>query len=282
MVLQKGHGVAAQHLPTGELPIGASVSMTAPGMIRRSKRHGSEAATTRPSNDSPHHASQVAPPVRKANANDLQQRLLELDAQRKSMLPMEQKVRKEHAAAEAAVQTAKHKETRSQEALADARKAEATRQELVRGEAAVLMQELSRYEQSEKDFKQRCAAWKSELDALVLEQAAKMTERDEVKAKCSRLEVDVRQQEAHATELETLARRTEEKCAKERLRVDLLTQELEARRQQVSDEQAEVQRLAAELATSSSEAQLWRRTALVLSALASTLLLWRLTDPAMW
>merc|ERR1719422_1720684 len=141
---------------------------------------------------------------------------------------MEQKVRREHAAAEAALQTAKHREMRSQEALVDARKAEAMRQERVRGEAAVLMKELSRYEQSEKDFKQSCDAWKSELDALVLEQAAKMTERDEVKAKCSRLEVDVRQREAHATELETLAQRAEEKCAKERLRVDLLTKELEA------------------------------------------------------
>lgn len=216
----------------------------------------------------------------------LRNRLLKAEMQAKELHVAEQQLRSELIAAEAELQQAQRRVKRAEDSLDGAQKVETARQDLAKGDLRELMDGIAAAEQRHRDHTRCEAAWKNELEALVMKQAALMAKRDEVKDVATHMEASARQDEIRALELEAKARKAEERCTRGRAKVDLLNREFDARRQGLAKHNGEARRLRSQVATvrkaADASALFWRRCALVMAAAAGIALLWRLTDPALW
>jgi len=213
----------------------------------------------------------------------LKARLAELEAAESAGKSEEHQLRQEHSDAEVAFESARRRELKALDKVEEAKRLQARSRDFLSGEFSELMQKIASHEQEEKMHEQLEAAWKAELDALVLEQAKFMTRRDELKAEVASSEVATRGDASKATEVEAKAKRMEEKCNKERTRVDLLCRELEALRTEAEQARAEEKRQAQALevaaASTAATTALWRRLAFGVGFATILLVLWRAMVP---
>eukprot|EP00930_Biecheleria_cincta_P080477 TRINITY_DN68763_c0_g1_i1.p1 TRINITY_DN68763_c0_g1~~TRINITY_DN68763_c0_g1_i1.p1 ORF type:complete len:197 (-),score=50.23 TRINITY_DN68763_c0_g1_i1:23-613(-) len=142
----------------------------------------------------------------------------------------EHKMRDELAAAEASRDVAKRRENSARDAAEDARRKAALRHGCIQDELSAMMSELTSCEMAAKEHARQEAAFKAELDALVLTQVESMELRDNLLTENAILEAECKERESRASLLEAQVKKLEEKNAKERGRVDLLKREVAARR----------------------------------------------------
>lgn len=204
--------------------------------------------------------------------DDLRQRLSEADVAEKALRAEECRLRLEATIAEASRDAARQREQRAKEAAEDARRRVGRGQEFLRGELAELMQQVASLERREAENGHHEAAWREELNALVLQQAEHMVQRDNLAEQSKVLEAQARQDGARAAAAEAKVAKTEEKRKKERACMKVIQEEQEVHREEAGQVLAEQRRLAAALerlaAGASRRLLRWRLLALASAALA--------------
>lgn len=196
-------------------------------------------------------------------------------------------------ATQAGLEYARKLERKAEEQVDIAKRLEVRSSEILGGEFSDLMRKIARLEEDEKTRKHNEESWKRELDAIVLEQASFMERRDNFRKEMEQLEAIARADGAKVAEAEARVKRAEGKVGKEKLRVELLTRELEALKADAEKARSELQRNAqarrglqhqeaAASASNTSSLEFWRSVSLCLCAAAAAVGLWRAMDPALW
>lgn len=217
---------------------------------------------------------------------ELQRQLAVAEAAELVARAEEWRLKQEKAEAEAAREVARLRELRAREEAHDRRRRAGRSQEFLRGEFADLTQQVLGHERRAVEWRKQEAAWREELDRLVLEQASCMARSDELALEVKRLEAMARRDGTRAAAVEAKVARAEERRKKDRSCVEALRRELEARRSEADGALAERRRLSEELAQRREDGaravRFWRWTAAVLAALAALATLARATEPERW
>lgn len=118
--------------------------------------------------------------------------------------------------------------TKAKEALELARKRMERSRDFVRGRISEMMEKMVQSEQAARDLECNEVDLQQELDVMVLAQASMMATRDELLQQSAFLRLDVKAASQKVDELEKKLRKARDGITKDRLRVELLKQELQS------------------------------------------------------